>query len=468
MGLKKKLGRTLLCLLLVMSMVFVHPALLTVANAEESAAEETYEGLAFEKAAMFLLEDFNWDLPAYTADVPAGSTFVFESSDPDVGFVSNNLVNSLESGTTQITMRTSDGKYSASFTLYVYPRGTYGVFLSDYNRTMQIGDQFKLTGGLVNGNGVTGAVRYSSENPNVATVTADGTVTAVAPGQTNIRVVDSFNWYPVNCVVTVLAPVEAASVSLNETALSMVAGDKVSLSATVSPADAVDKSVTWTSGNTAVATVDANGQVTAKAAGTTTITATTTNGKTATCTVTVYHYTRTAGVIAGGTVWLGKPNEVVGGDQLRVKNNGTGSAGYYTRNAYAKFYIAGMEAYAENNGLEIESVRLVFSGASSGQISANRTVYVHEVNSNSWKESTLKYSNAPAIGQQIGSAVINGSTNYGTNYTEKSIDVTDYILSKMESGDAASVAFTASTCGGESIMIPKANIRLVAVYKMAE
>lgn len=80
---------------------------------------------------------------------------------------------------------------------------------------------------------------------------------------------------------------EASSVTLSKTALTLEAGKTVRLSATVLPATATDKSVTWSSNNEAVATVITNGTVTARKAGTAVITARTANGKSASCTVTV-------------------------------------------------------------------------------------------------------------------------------------------------------------------------------------
>ena len=79
------------------------------------------------------------------------------------------------------------------------------------------------------------------------------------------------------------------SVSLNKTSATLTSkGATVSLTATVSPSNATDKSVTWKSSNTSVATVSSSGVVTAVANGTATITATTNSGgKTATCSVTV-------------------------------------------------------------------------------------------------------------------------------------------------------------------------------------
>lgn len=80
---------------------------------------------------------------------------------------------------------------------------------------------------------------------------------------------------------------EVTSVTLNKTTLSLDAGKTGKLSATVLPASATDKSITWSSSKTDVASVSANGTVTAKKAGTAVITATATNGKSASCTVTV-------------------------------------------------------------------------------------------------------------------------------------------------------------------------------------
>lgn len=86
----------------------------------------------------------------------------------------------------------------------------------------------------------------------------------------------------------VAGPVAVTGVTLNKTTTSIEAGQSEQLTATVLPTNADNKSVTWSSNNTAVATVDNNGNVSALAAGTATITVTTADGnKTATCTVTV-------------------------------------------------------------------------------------------------------------------------------------------------------------------------------------
>lgn len=80
-------------------------------------------------------------------------------------------------------------------------------------------------------------------------------------------------------------PVE--SVSLDKEELALTVGGEVTLTATVAPNNATDKTITWTTNADNVATVDENGKVTAVAEGTAIITATSNNGISANCTVTV-------------------------------------------------------------------------------------------------------------------------------------------------------------------------------------
>lgn len=102
--------------------------------------------------------------------------------------------------------------------------------------------------------------------------------------------------------------VPVTSVSLTKTTLSLVAGASEALTASVAPADATNKEVTWSSSNEAVATVDATGKVTAVAAGTATITVTTVDGsKTAQCAVTVataspYSWLKVAAITVEGAI----------------------------------------------------------------------------------------------------------------------------------------------------------------------
>ena len=88
---------------------------------------------------------------------------------------------------------------------------------------------------------------------------------------------------------------DVSEIKLDKTTLSLFPGNTAQLTATISPDNAYDKSVTWSSSNTAVATVDNNGEVTAIADGTATITvqSVSISNVNATCTVTVSRETRT-------------------------------------------------------------------------------------------------------------------------------------------------------------------------------
>lgn len=83
------------------------------------------------------------------------------------------------------------------------------------------------------------------------------------------------------CTVTVVQL--ATSIALSQTTAELTAGETLQLTATVQPDNATDRTVTWTSSDPAVATVDANGVVTAHTNGIAIITATAANGASMWC-----------------------------------------------------------------------------------------------------------------------------------------------------------------------------------------
>jgi hypothetical protein len=129
----------------------------------------------------------------------------------------------------------------------------------------------------------------------------------MAVGTAVITVTTADGGFTANCTVTVSSTAVAVTgVSLNKTATTILPGGTETLTAAVTPANATNQTVTWSSDNTAVAAVN-NGQVTAAAAGTAVITVTTEDGDfTANCTVTVspamVAVTGITGVPASGTV----------------------------------------------------------------------------------------------------------------------------------------------------------------------
>ena len=123
------------------------------------------------------------------------------------------------------------------------------------------------------------------------------TVTALKEGQTQITV--TVDGQTASCTVTVTPrTISVESITLNKTQLSLVKGATETLTATVLPTTATDKTVIWESSDTAVATVE-NGVVTAVAAGNATITAKA-GEKTATCAVTVTNPSNSGSSSGGG------------------------------------------------------------------------------------------------------------------------------------------------------------------------
>ena len=165
-----------------------------------------------------------------------------------------------------------------------------GVSLNKTELTLTgIGSAEKLEAYVVPANATTD-FEWFTNKPDIAAVDADGEVTALAKGTAIITVITANGEKTANCTVTVEeATIAVTGVSLNklELVIANIGTSKI-LIATVEPIDASNAAVEWSSENPAVATVNANGEVTAIAEGTAVITAKTADGgKTATCEVTV-------------------------------------------------------------------------------------------------------------------------------------------------------------------------------------
>lgn len=105
--------------------------------------------------------------------------------------------------------------------------------------------------------------------------------------------------------------VAVSSVSLDKTTLTLARQESYTLKATVNPSDATNKKVSWKSSDEKIATVDADGKVTAVAVGKATITVTTEDGnKTATCEVTVSFATGIEELIANSRIY-GRDGQIV-------------------------------------------------------------------------------------------------------------------------------------------------------------
>ena len=153
--------------------------------------------------------------------------------------------------------------------------------------TLGVGATQQLTPTVLPDNATDKSVSYSSNANGIATVSNTGLITAVAAGNATITVTTTDGGKTATCAVTVIAPVAVTGVSLNKNSTSLEVGATETLTATVAPNDASNKTINWSTSDANVATV-AGGVVTAAGKGSATITATTADGGyTATCNVTV-------------------------------------------------------------------------------------------------------------------------------------------------------------------------------------
>ena len=134
------------------------------------------------------------------------------------------------------------------------------------------------------------SVTWKSSNTKIATVTSSGKVKGVKGGTATITCTSKVSGTKATCKVTVIE----GGVTLDKTEVTLQKGKTVTLKATVEPSTLEDKSVTWTSSNTKIATVTSAGKVKGVKAGTATITCTSVaTGLSATCKVTVINGTIT-------------------------------------------------------------------------------------------------------------------------------------------------------------------------------
>ena len=225
-------------------------------------------------------------------DNTSNPAVTWSSSNDAVATVdANGLVTAVASGTATITATTADGSNLTASCSVTVKQLAVSLTLDKTAAEVTVGETLQLTATVVPDNTSNPAVTWSSSNDAVATVDETGKITAIAAGTATITATttDGSN-LTASCEVTVKpAVILVNSIVLDKTTAEVVEGGMVKLTATVLPEDATDKSVTWTTSDAAIATVNEDGLVTAVAPGTVTITVSAKDGsdKTATCEVTV-------------------------------------------------------------------------------------------------------------------------------------------------------------------------------------
>ena len=226
-------------------------------------------------------------------DNATDKTVTWSTSDGSVATVSNGVVTAKKIGTATITAKSGDKSATCAITVVATP--VTSVTLSQTSASLKVNETVTLTATVKPDDATDKTVTWSTSDGSVATV-SNGVVTAKKIGTATITAKSGDK--SATCAITVVAT-PVTSVTLSQTSASLKVNETVTLTATVKPDDATDKTVTWSTSDGSVATVS-NGVVTAKKIGTATITAKA-GDKSATCAITVV-----ANPDAGGSEGVGE------------------------------------------------------------------------------------------------------------------------------------------------------------------
>ncbi|ULO09799.1 Ig-like domain-containing protein [Paenibacillus sp. 19GGS1-52] len=285
-----------------------------------------------------------WDKLILKAALPVGTTdkgVTFQSSDPDVasflgetwqsaslgtlhqqsGVTANVQLNVKHDGEATITATSADGTALTTFQLSVSKIPVSSVTLDKSAVTVSLGRTQQLKATVLPADASFNELLWTSSQPEVASVDGNGLVTTLTTGVTTIRAAskDDSTKYAENLVTVV--PVQVTGMTLNKAKLNLMLGTSKKLIPIITPEDAYNKKVIWSSSDEGVAQVDTSGLITGAGLGTSTITALTEDGGfSQSATVTVQD---TPVPVVG--VSLGDNSYYFASDYFSVTNQSTGA-----------------------------------------------------------------------------------------------------------------------------------------------
>ncbi len=295
---------------------------------------------------------------------------------------SNGKVTTVDVGTAEVRLSNKDQSVQDVIYFEVKKIDVQSISINKTSLQMYVGDSETLAPIVYPSNATNKFVNWSIDRTDVVDFYTNerGEIDVVArfPG-TAIITATSDEGQTATCTVTV-SEVDVANISLNYNNLNMYKGDSTSLIATISPDNATNKNVSWTSSNSSVASVSSDGNVIANNVGEATITATSENGnKTATCYVVVENRPLTATASIGITTVVSS-NYATRGVEVTVNpSGGSGIYNYY----YIKIYKDGVLIFETSN---TSSNKLFAGGYSNGSYYA--TFEVHDNQGNEFSGSS--------------------------------------------------------------------------------
>jgi uncharacterized protein YjdB len=185
-------------------------------------------------------------------------------------------------GSATITVTTKDQSKTATCALTTIPN----ISLDARTAIVNVGEARTLVASTHHPSALEKGLEWSSSAPAVAKINASGMITALAQGSATIMATCLDGGMVATCKLTVALPVK--SVAMKSSSMTLEKGNSRTFIATIRPVDATNQGLKWTSSDTSVATVDSDGEVSARGRGMTTITVTSDDGgKSATCNLTV-------------------------------------------------------------------------------------------------------------------------------------------------------------------------------------
>jgi len=241
--------------------------------------------VALNKTTLELTEGDSETLTATVKpDDATDKTVTWSTSDASVAMVEGGKVTAIKEGTATITAKAGDKSAECKVTVAKKVIAVTSVELNKTSLELTEGDSETLTATVKPDDATDKTVTWSTSDASVATVEG-GKVTAIKEGTATITAKAGDK--SAECKVTVAKKVIAViSIELNKTSIELVEGDSETLTATVKPDDATDKTITWSTSDASVATVE-SGKVIAIMTGTAYITARA-GDKFAECKVSVY------------------------------------------------------------------------------------------------------------------------------------------------------------------------------------
>jgi len=233
-------------------------------------------GITLNKSSLTLLVGSEETL-TYTI-IPDNTTskeVVWTSLNPNIATIANGVVKAVSVGTTAIEASTTDGKIKATCSVTVNPVLVTSITLNKTNLELLVGNEETLTYTIVPDNATTKEVEWKSVNPSIATVN-NGIVRGISVGETIIEVSSKDGQVKTTCNVKI-NPIRVTGLTLNAPAIEIINGTSTQLVATVLPENATDKTISWSTSNNSIVTVN-QGTITGISEGEATITATTNDG----------------------------------------------------------------------------------------------------------------------------------------------------------------------------------------------